>query len=90
MGDRTDDTRKLLKLFGITVTEYEERMRTLMERRRQGPLPPDQEEDIRREAAQRTADLHKALREITNHVYQLQSDALMELVAKAPEDHLQA
>jgi hypothetical protein len=53
-------------------------------------LPPDQEEDIRREAAQRTADLHKALREITNHVYQLQSDALMELVAKAPEDPLQA
>jgi hypothetical protein len=86
MVDRTAETRKLLKLFGITVTEYEERMRRLMERRRGGSLSPDQEEDLRREAAQRTADLHKALREITNHVYQLQSDALMELVAKAPEE----
>jgi len=84
MVDRTTETRKLLKLFGITVTDYEERMRSLMDRRRQGPLPTDQEEELRHEAAQRTADLHKALREITNHVYQLQSDALMELVARAP------
>ncbi len=86
MGDRTDGTRRLLKVFGITVTEYEERTRALIERRRRGGLSTGEEEDLRREAAQLTADLHKALQEITNHVYQLQSDALMQLVAKAPED----
>lgn len=86
MSDRTDATRRRLKVFGITVTEYEERTRALIERRRQGALSTDQEEDLRREAAQLTADLHKALREITNHVYQLQSDALMQLVAKTLED----
>ena len=86
MNDHGDATRRLLKVFGITVTEYEERTRALLERRRHGALSADQEEDLRREAAQLTADLHKALREITNHVYQLQSDALMKLVAKTPDD----
>lgn len=79
---QTDATRRLLKVFGIAVTTYEERTRVLLERQGGGGLSAEEREQILREAAQLTADLHAALREITNHVYQLQSDVLMQLVAR--------
>ncbi len=77
-----DETRKLLKAFGVMVTEYQARTRQLLERRAAGR--PAGEEGIRREAAELSAELNRALRDITNHVLQLQSDFLMELVAREP------
>ena len=69
-------------MFGVRVTDYEERTRALRERARVGNLGPAEQEALQRELAEQTAALHRALREITEHVYQLQSDALMELVAR--------
>jgi hypothetical protein len=78
-----DETRKRLKAFGVMVTEYEARTRELLERRA-GAGTAEAEETIRREAAELSAELNRALRDITNHVLQLQSDVLMELVAREP------
>lgn len=76
-------TRKLLKAFGVMVTEYQAMTRQLLERQAAARTAGDQER-IRREAAELSADLNRALRDITDHVLQLQSDFLMELVAREP------
>ena len=76
------DTRARLKAFGVRVTDYEERTRALRERARARNLGSAEQETLQRELAEQTASLHRALREITEHVYQLQSDALMDLVAR--------
>ncbi len=78
-----DATRKLLKAFGVMVTEYQASTRRLLERRVAAGTA-GAEESIRREAAELSAELNRALRDITNHVLQLQSDFLMELVARQP------
>jgi hypothetical protein len=76
-----DPTRKLLKIFGVTVTEYQARTRQLLE---QGAVASTTEEveRVMREAAELSGELNRCLREVTNHVLQLQSDFLMELVAR--------
>lgn len=78
-----DETRKLLKAFGVMVTEYQASTRRLLERRAEAGTA-EAEESIRREAAELSAELNRALRDITNHVLQLQSDFLIELVARQP------
>ncbi len=78
-----DETRQLLKAFGVMVTEYRARTRQLLERRAAAGTAAA-EEGVRREAAELSAELNRALRDITNHVLQLQSDFLMELVARDP------
>jgi len=74
-----DETRRLLMAFGVMVTEYQATTRRLLER---GAVAGEAEESIRREAAELSAELNRALRDITNQVLQLQSDFLMELVAR--------
>jgi hypothetical protein len=76
-----DPTRMLLKEFGVTVTEYQAKTRQLLARSRAAATPVD-EDQLQREAAELSAGLNRALREITNHVLQLQSDFLTELVAR--------
>lgn len=76
-----DGTRRALKVFGVTVTSFEERARVLLARARQASAG-DEREAVRAESAQLVADLHHALQEIQGHVYQLQSDFLMELVVR--------
>jgi len=78
-----DPTRKLLKMFGVKVTDYEERARALLQRAGQKPSAADRQE-ILQEAAELSADLNYWLREMTNHVLQLQSDFLQKLVAQRP------
>lgn len=77
-----DPTRKALKVFGIGVTDFQERSRTILDRYRAASEPERQ--PLLREASQLTADLHHALQAIQLHVYQLQSDFLMELVVRDP------
>ena len=75
------ETRKALKAFGVRVTDFEDRARVLLARCKEAPSAQEREA-IRAEGAQLTADLHHALQEIQGHVYQLQSDFLMELVVR--------
>jgi hypothetical protein len=76
-----DATRKALKVFGITVTDFRERSRALLERSRAAGSEADRA-TVLEEAAQLTADLHHALHDIQKHVYQLQSDFLMQLIVR--------
>lgn len=72
-----DDTRKLLRAFGVTVTEYEERTRTLLERA--AAAGADDLVDLSREALRLSANLNERLREVTDHVLATQSRVLHEL-----------
>ncbi len=76
-----DPTRKLLKVFGVKVTDYEARTQQLMER---AAAKPSTEEAaaIIAEAAELTADLDRWLKEIHTHVLERQMAVLSEL-AKA-------
>jgi hypothetical protein len=76
-----DPTRKALKAFGVAVTDFDERARGLVARGLAASTEQEREA-ILAEAARLTADLHRALQSVQQHVYQLQSDFLMELVVR--------
>jgi hypothetical protein len=77
-----DPTRRLLRVFGVKVTDYEEKTARLLERVNATP-PPTADELLRltAEAAELTADLQRRLREMTDHVLDLQTRVLRELQA---------
>jgi hypothetical protein len=70
-----DPTRKLLKVFGVKVTDYEERTKALLERY---AATSDEAERaaIVREAIELTADLGHVLREVQTHVLTRQEEVL--------------
>lgn len=73
-----DPTRKLLKIFGVKVTDYEERSRGLLERA--AGASGEDRTALLAEALELTADLNRWLREITSHVLETQTRVLSELV----------
>ena len=78
-GDRgpMDPTRKLLKVFGVKVTDYESKTDELL-----GRWPSADERDraaIQAEALELSADLAHWLREITAHVLERQERVLSSL-----------
>jgi len=72
-----DPTRKLLKVFGVKVTDYETKTDTLLERAAdatgEGRLA------ILEDALELTADLDHWLREISSHVLERQERVLRRL-----------
>jgi hypothetical protein len=81
---RSDPTRKLLKVFGVKVTDYEARTQVLLDR---AAARPSKEElrAILAEGAELTADLDRWLGEIITHVIDRERAVLAEL-AKAAKD----
>lgn len=76
-GDRggpPDPTRKLLKVFGVKVTDYEARTDALLARL--AAASPAERDDIAREAAELSADLSHWLREVQSHVLERQERIL--------------
>jgi len=73
-----DPTRKLLKIFGVKVTDYEERGRRLLERASEAGAGTERTALVA-EALELTADLNKWLREITSHVLETESRLLSDL-----------
>ena len=69
-----DPTRKLLKVFGVKVTDYEARTAALLERF--AGARGAERETILLEAIELTADLDHWLREITSHVLERQEQVL--------------
>lgn len=72
-----DPTRKLLKVFGVKVTDYEAKTAALLERF--GTARGDERETILREVIELTGDLDHWLREITSHVLEHQEQVLSKL-----------
>ncbi len=73
-----DPTRKLLKVFGVKVTDYEARTDALLER--YAAAKGDEERAaLVREAVELTADLDHWLREVQAHVLERQEAVLTKL-----------
>lgn len=76
-----DPTRKLLKVFGVKVTDYEERTVALLERY-EATSDEAERAAIVREAVELTADLGHWLREVQSHVLERQEQVLARLAGK--------
>lgn len=75
-----DPTRKLLKVFGVKVTDYEERSDALLARwTAAGPADLADRAAIQAEAIELSADLAHWLREVTAHVLERQERVLAAL-----------
>lgn len=75
-----DPTRRLLKVFGVKVTDYEERTERIKEEIAGGPAT-DELVRLAAEAVELTADLNRQLREMSDHVLDTQSSVLEEVKA---------
>ncbi len=76
-----DPTRKLLKVFGVKVTDYEERTDAILERY-DATTDEAERADLVREAVELTADLGHWLREVQAHVLARQEAVLGKLAGK--------
>lgn len=75
-GMEQDPTRKLLKVFGVKVTDYESRTDALLQRSAAGDAD---RVALLEEAIELTADLDHWLREVTSHVLERQEQVLKRL-----------
>jgi hypothetical protein len=75
-GRSQDPTRKLLRVFGVSVTNYEERTAEILERLRSGDLDVDERGRLAAELVEMTAEISERLREMTEHVLAGQARAL--------------
>jgi hypothetical protein len=75
-----DPTRRLLKVFGVKVTEYEERTERIREELSAGPASGEAVR-LAAEAVELTMDLNRQLRAMSDHVLDAQSAVLSEIKA---------
>jgi hypothetical protein len=75
-----DPTRRLLRVFGVKVTDYEERTAALLERAA-AATERDEMLQLMTEAMELTADVNARLRDVTNHVLETQARVMTELRA---------
>ncbi len=73
-----DATRKLLKVFGVKVTDYEAKTASILERHA-ATASPGERAALVREAVELTADLGHWLREVQAHVLERQEAVLSKL-----------
>ncbi len=71
-----DPTRKLLRVFGVKVTDYEAKTDALLQR---SQATDADRVAILSEALELTADLDHWLREVTSHVLERQEQVLTKL-----------
>lgn len=76
-----DPTRRLLRIFGVTVTNYEERTARLLERAADPNVSLEELAGVVAQALDLTADLDQRLRDITAHVLERQVETLSRLQA---------
>ena len=75
-GIEQDPTRKLLKVFGVKVTDYEAKTDALLQR---SAASDADRIALLHEALELTADLDHWLREVTSHVLERQEQVLTRL-----------
>jgi hypothetical protein len=73
-----DPTRRQLRIFGVTVTNYEERTAALLDQFAAAQAP-DERLLAAQQVAKLTAELNQVLRETANHVTAIQTRALTTL-----------
>jgi hypothetical protein len=82
-----EETRKLLRTFGVTVTNFEERTAQLLEQAKQLQRSGDPEGmlTLLRDFARELLDLQGHWLEITNHVLSQQRQVLTEIATLVSE-----
>jgi hypothetical protein len=75
-----DPTRRLLRVFGVKVTDYEERTERIREEIAKDP-PTAELVRLAGEAVDLTVDLNHQLREMSDHILDAQSIVLTEIKA---------
>jgi hypothetical protein len=81
-GQPRDPTRRLLRVFGVKVTQYEERITALIEQASATPAEQtEQRLHLALEALALTEDLNGRLRDMYSHVFDTQDQKLAELRA---------
>ena len=75
-----DPTRKLLKVFGVKVTDYEAKTATILER--YAAAADEERATLIKEAVELTADLAHWLREVQAHVLAKQEEVLGKLAER--------
>lgn len=81
-GQPRDPTRRLLRVFGVKVTQYEERITALIEQASATPAEQtEQRLHLALEALALTEDLNGRLRDMYSHVFDTQDQKLAELCA---------
>lgn len=75
-----DPTRRMLRVFGVTVTNYEERTAQLLEEAARNP-PSSELLHLAAEAIEATAGLNQQLKEVNDHLLEKQTDVLRQLKA---------
>ncbi len=73
-----DPTRRLLRVFGVTVTNYEEQTAAILERAR-AFRDADELLELIADAIDQTEELNARLRDVTNHLLDKQGRVLAEL-----------
>jgi hypothetical protein len=73
-----DPTRRQLRIFGVTVTNYEERTAALLERFAAAQTAEERVQAAQ-QIAQLTAELNEVVRETANHVTAIQNRVLTAL-----------
>ena len=73
-----DPTRRQLRIFGVTVSNYEERTTALLEKAA-GAQSAEERMQAAGQVARLTAELNEVLRETTNHVTAIQNRVLITL-----------
>ena len=73
-----DPTRKLLKVFGVKVTDYEAKTASILERHAAAKTDEERAALVR-EAVELTGDLTHWLREVESHVLETQEAVLKKL-----------
>jgi len=73
-----DPTRRLLRVFGVTVTNYDEKTSALLEQARQ-TTSPEELLSLAAEAIDLTLELNQRLRETSDHILETQARVLGEL-----------
>ena len=75
-----DPTRRMLRVFGVTVTDYEEKTERIREELATHPAP-DALARLAGEAVKLTIDLNRQLREMNDHLLDAQSAVLADVQA---------
>ena len=76
-----DPTRRQLRIFGVTVTNYEERTAALLERVATARTAEERVQAAQ-QIAQLTAELNEVVRETANHVTAIQNRVLTALAER--------
>lgn len=86
MSERNEDTRKLLKIFGVAVTDFEEAADALSGRVKElGGGASDELVEVLHELLDRIAETNQKWQLVTDHLFEYQRQVVSTITRALPE-----